>query len=688
MERRPSPRPPASAVDTDATLGVDEDAYAATQAFPLDALADTQGVMLDAPADATDAAERDAPRTSRREGARGQVYASVTGEGGQGDIAASTPFVTALAADAEASRYEAGPLLGEGGMGEVVLNLDHRIGRHVARKTLLKEVASDRTFARFVREARVQGQLEHPSVVPVYDFGVGANGAPFFTMKRVRGETLGHILERLAERDTVYAARFSRHKLLAAFRQVCLAVEYSHLRGVVHRDLKPSNIMLGDFGEVYVLDWGLAKLRSDGDGGPDGLVQGQERASVATDSLRTSADDMIGTPAYMAPEQFGLGRNTFDTRQDVFALGAILFEILTLVRYRPGASFATLLPGLLKEADREHPTRPSEKVPDVSPELDGVCVRALEPTPGARLASAAAIADVIERYLDGDRDQGVRKTLATDLLKAARAKVEGGRKDASARVHAMRDAIKAIALSPDDVEAQRLLLSLVVDGSGNLPPDAEREFEVNEFALDAHAMRMSIAGLSSWFLTLPLAMWIGVRDWFVVGLMCALTLSAIGYIACLLRFRTRTTFHMMVVAVLLGSTLAMTSRWLGPFVLVPVAACSIAMLFGTRCRPNERPWLVLLWSLVVLAPFAVEMLHVLPPMVTFQGSDIVLHAGILDLPKGLTLAALAYTSLTFMLLPMIFVGQLRDKQRDGDRRLFVQAWHLRQLFPAAGGTGS
>jgi hypothetical protein len=88
---------------------------------------------------------------------------------------------------------------------------------------------------------------------------------------------------------------------------------------------------------------------------------------------------------------------------------------------------------------------------------------------------------------------------------------------------------------------------------------------------------------------------------------------------------------------------------------------------------------------VVLAPFAVEMLHVLPPMVTFQGSDIVLHAGILDLPKGLTLAALAYTSLTFMLLPMIFVGQLRDKQRDGDRRLFVQAWHLRQLFPAAGG---
>jgi serine/threonine-protein kinase len=567
-------------------------------------------------------------------------------------------------------------------MGEVVLNLDHRIGRHVARKTLLREASTVRATALFVREVRVQGQLEHPSVVPVYDFGVGPNGAPYFTMKRVRGETLGHILERLADGDADYVARFSRHKLLAAFRQVCLAVEYAHTRGVVHRDLKPSNIMLGDFGEVYVLDWGLAKLRSDSTvlSAPSGA---DDRPSGPLDAERTSADDLVGTPAYMAPEQFGRAAHDFDTRQDVFALGAVLYEVLTLGRYRPGATFATLVHTLLREADRPAPPRPSEVAPHVAPELDDVCVRALASDPKARLGSAATIAEVIDRYLEGDRDLGARKALADSLLTSARARIARGGRDAAARVDAMREAIKALALTPDDVETQRFLLSLVVDGSGKLPPDAEHEFEVHDFELDATALRMSILGLSSWFLALPLAIAIGVLSWLPVAAMVALTLMTIVYIQLLIRWRSRATRHMLTMAGLLATTLALSSCWLGPFVLAPVATTAIAMLFASRCKARERLPLIVLWGTAVLAPFALELLHVLPPAYTFRAGEVVLHARALALPEGLTTAALAYTSLTFMVLPMIFVGQLRDKQRSGDRKLFVQAWHLRQLFPAA-----
>jgi len=634
-----------------------------------DALADTQAIPS-VPADITGV---DSARPSRRDGGRASVFASVSGEAEPEDVAASTP----LTLKPEASRYEAGPLLGMGGMGEVMLQLDHRIGRHVAKKTLLPEVRSDRTFALFVREVRVQGQLEHPSVVPVYDFGLAADGAPYFTMKRVRGETLAHILERLADRDAEVAARFSRHRLLAAFRQVCLAVQYAHVRGVVHRDLKPSNIMLGDFGEVYLLDWGLAKLRSDVAAEIDG-------DATPRDADRTGAADMVGTPAYMAPEQFGSGRHTFDTRQDVFALGAILFEILTLTRYRPGESFGTLLTTLVKEADRPLPTRPSEKAGDIAPELDDACVRALSPEPGSRLDSAAAIADVVEQYLEGARDQTARKALAASLLASARTRIASGQEDASARVDAMRDAIKALALTPDDVEAQRLLLSLVVDGSGKLPAEAEREFERDDFDVDAHGLRMGMAGLFSWFLSLPLALWIGIRDWVSVGIMATLTLVTILYMSRVLEARARATKHVMALAALLGTTLALTSRWLGPFVLVPVATCAIAILFASRCKREERLRLMLIWGLAVLAPFGVELLHLSPPAYTFKAGEIILHARALDLPESLTLTALAYTSLTFMVLPMILVGKLRDRQRDGDRRLFVQAWHLRQLFPAAG----
>ncbi|HET9991223.1 MAG TPA: serine/threonine-protein kinase [Kofleriaceae bacterium] len=149
--------------------------------------------------------------------------------------------------------YQIGELIGRGGMGEVVVAQDQRIGREVAVKRIRAQTPSHDAVERFLREARIQARLDHPAIVPVYELGTDAAGLPYFTMKRLTGVTLG---KRLADKAPI-------QPLLRAFVDVCLAIQLAHTRGVVHRDLKPSNIMLGDYGEVYVLDWGVARVIAD-----------------------------------------------------------------------------------------------------------------------------------------------------------------------------------------------------------------------------------------------------------------------------------------------------------------------------------------------------------------------------------------------------------------------------------------
>lgn len=225
------------------------------------------------------------------------------------------------------SRYQARGLLGLGAMGEVHLCRDGWLGRDVAVKTVTRDASAPDMRARFLREARIQGQLEHPSIVPVYDMGKDVDGNEFFTMKRVSGRTLSDVLEDLAVGDSdALSSEFSRTKLLGIFRQVCLAIEYAHSRGVMHRDLKPANLMVGQFGEVYVLDWGLARVRA---------VAGGSFVPVDGVPASASAGRILGTPGYMAPEQIE-SADAADERADVYALGSILFEILTLTPLNPG----------------------------------------------------------------------------------------------------------------------------------------------------------------------------------------------------------------------------------------------------------------------------------------------------------------------------------------------------------------
>src|SRR5512140_1860536 len=156
------------------------------------------------------------------------------------------------------SRYRVGELIGKGGMGEVLAAFDEQIGREVAIKRIRADEPGDEARARFEREARVQGQLEHPAVVPVHDLAIDERGRPFFVMKRLSGTVMSDLLAALRAGDVADEAT-ARRRLLRAFAEVCLAVEFAHSKGIVHRDLKPANIMLGDFGEVYVLDWGIAR---------------------------------------------------------------------------------------------------------------------------------------------------------------------------------------------------------------------------------------------------------------------------------------------------------------------------------------------------------------------------------------------------------------------------------------------
>ncbi len=224
-------------------------------------------------------------------------------------------------------RYETYEEIGRGGMGAVFRGRDTVLGRHLALKVLLPgRQANADTRRRFHEEAQIGGQLQHPGLVPVYELGEDSIGRPFFTMKLVEGRTLTDLLE---ERPGLAD---DLPRFLQIFEQACQAVGYAHARGVIHRDLKPANIMVGAFGEVQVMDWGLAKVLGSPStptaGTPAGNDRVQTERSVSGDS-DSRAGSVMGTPAYMPPEQARGEIDQLDARADVFGLGAILCEILT-----------------------------------------------------------------------------------------------------------------------------------------------------------------------------------------------------------------------------------------------------------------------------------------------------------------------------------------------------------------------
>ncbi len=306
-----------------------------------------------------------------------------------------------------AQRYAQGAEIGRGGVGRVVAADDALMGRTVALKALHAGAVPLQAQRRFVREARITAQLEHPNVVPVYDMGTLPEGAPCFTMKWVRGRSLAALLAG----GQAEGGEVGLYRLLQVLTQICMAVDYAHSKGVVHRDLKPANVMVGDFGEVLVMDWGIAKRL----GHPDDLALGDAVDPAGhTADLLTMDGSVVGTPGYMAPEQ-ALGRNDrIDARTDVFALGAILYEMLTGSRpFAGGSAFVVLIATTKGELEP-----PSARAGDraVPPDLEEICLRALAHAPEDRYPSARALRDDLERYLTGERERERRGAEADRLV--------------------------------------------------------------------------------------------------------------------------------------------------------------------------------------------------------------------------------------------------------------------------------
>lgn len=243
----------------------------------------------------------------------------------------------ALPAGDPGSRYQLHGEIARGGMGSILKGRDTDLGRDLAIKVLLdSHKDKPEVIQRFVEEAQISGQLQHPGIVPVYDLGQFSDERPFFTMKLVKGQTLAAILEARKQLGD------DRAKLLGIFEQVCQTMAYAHSRGVIHRDLKPANIMVGAFGEVQVMDWGLAKVLAAG-GVADEKKSHESRAAVSViRTVRTVGSEtpcsvgsdtvmgaVLGTPGYMSPEQARGDVDLIDERADVFGLGAILCQILT-----------------------------------------------------------------------------------------------------------------------------------------------------------------------------------------------------------------------------------------------------------------------------------------------------------------------------------------------------------------------
>jgi tetratricopeptide (TPR) repeat protein len=309
------------------------------------------------------------------------------------------------------SRYRIVRPFARGGLGEVFLAHDEELDREVALKEIQAPFANDmESRARFVREGKVTGGLEHPGIVPVYGLGAYIDGRPFYAMRFIKGESLRDAIGRFHQADRRgrdFGERaLALRELLRRFIDVCNAIEYAHSREVLHRDLKPANVMLGPYGETLVVDWGLAKAF----GQPDGNARLQWATSSApagSGAGATQAGTVIGTPAYMSPEQAAGKLEELGPAADVYSLGAMLYCLLT---GKAPIEDPDVLLTLVRAQTGEFPT-PRQVKRNVPIALEAICLKAMKLQPEQRYASARALADDLEHWLADEPIAAHRESL-------------------------------------------------------------------------------------------------------------------------------------------------------------------------------------------------------------------------------------------------------------------------------------
>ncbi len=285
-------------------------------------------------------------------------------------------------------RYSDFQPLAAGGSAVLRTCRDKNLGRTVVMKTLHPHLAhNEYMHSRFVREARVTAQLQHPSTLPVYDLGHDLEGRLYFTMKKVEGLSLREILERQIAGDAKILDEYDLERMLGILIQTCNCLAYAHAHGVVHRDVKPENILVGEFGEVVLLDWGVAKVWADA-------------ASDANDErmqheVLTDPGQRPGTPLYMSPEQVR-GGGTIDHRTDVYSIGAVLYELLTLTEPLKGKRIQDTFELIVSET----PQPPRERAPQrqIPQPLADIAMRALAKRPEDRYESMSNLIEAIRDF--------------------------------------------------------------------------------------------------------------------------------------------------------------------------------------------------------------------------------------------------------------------------------------------------
>ena len=307
-------------------------------------------------------------------------------------------------------RYKIGELLGAGGVGLVTSAHDRTIGRTVAVKTLKQGRESEpQVSRRFIDEAHVTAQLEHPNIVPVYDMGWLPDGQPYYTMRIVKRQSLRDVLAR-----PDLKSQWPLVRLLGAFLQVSRALSYAHARGILHHDIKPENVLLGDFGEVYLADWGLARPMREV------TLEIPSRRASQPPRASGSSSQTGGTPGYIAPEVLR-HEPDLDERADLFALGVVLYELLTGTHpFDVGGGAGAMI---LATVDRT-PKRPRDVVPSCPLLLEDLCLKMLSKGRDERPASADRVTEEVEAFLEGAKERERRRAEASTLCERAREPIQ------------------------------------------------------------------------------------------------------------------------------------------------------------------------------------------------------------------------------------------------------------------------
>jgi eukaryotic-like serine/threonine-protein kinase len=294
-------------------------------------------------------------------------------------------------------RYDKFEPLTQGGEALLRTCYDENLGRTVVMKTLLPQLANLEVYRkRFLREARVTAQISHPVTVPVYEISRDRDSNVYFTMKKLGGCDLSDILDRIAAGDAATTEKFPLDQLLSVLIRVGQCLAFAHDAGVVHRDLKPANIMVGDYGDVTLLDWGLAKVLDMDDN--DEIEQLARSGQKEMSGRLTGRGDVQGTPFYMSPEQARETANV-DHRTDIYNMGILLFEILTNQSFMSGRNFKEIKRKILEDPVRG----PAAAAPGngISPELNSICVKALLKNPDDRYPDMGTFVQDLRNHLLG-----------------------------------------------------------------------------------------------------------------------------------------------------------------------------------------------------------------------------------------------------------------------------------------------